>query len=209
MRLFFDTNNLLDLIDERRTGHESAKLLEKHLETHNVSCLCAWHNLASIDYAGGQSIRSRKNPPSFGRTPQHLRTPIGGNHRIKNCLSIPFLGLRRRPSDRSRRCGTSGIHSDKQPQGLFSQPNPMQIEKSERCQQQPSHHPLQGLQALGKGEDGKVALAILISTKINITAQWLADKLEMGHICSVSQLIKIGKTDLKVRKLQKNLRSQS
>ena len=62
-----------------------------------------------------------------------------------------------------------------------------------------------GLQALRKGDDRKVALAILIRTKTNVTNQWVADKLEMGHTGSVSRLIKIGKTDSKVRKHQKNL----
>ena len=56
MRLFFDTNILLDLIDERRAGHQSAKGLEKHLETHNVSCLCASHSLSIIDYVGGKAF---------------------------------------------------------------------------------------------------------------------------------------------------------
>ena len=78
MRLFFDTNILLDLIDERRTGHQSAKRLEKHLETHNVSCLCAWHSLAIIDYVGGKA---------FGR--QEIHQVLEG---LLNTFELPSVG---------------------------------------------------------------------------------------------------------------------
>jgi hypothetical protein len=63
----------------------------------------------------------------------------------------------------------------------------------------------QGLQTLKKGDDRKVALAILIRKQTNVTNQWVTEHLKMGHSGSVSRLIRHGKTDPKITKQQKNL----
>ena len=78
MRLFFDTNILLDLIDQRRVGHQLARDLEKPIEAHNVSCLLAWHSLSIIDYVGGRA---------FGREQIHL--VLKG---LLDTFSIPPVG---------------------------------------------------------------------------------------------------------------------
>ena len=51
-RIFLDTNVLLDLIDEKRSGHEEALRLESLIEKKSLRGLLSWHSLSLIEYVG-------------------------------------------------------------------------------------------------------------------------------------------------------------
>ena len=50
MRIFWDTNILLDLVDPDRPDHPYAKTLLKWSASRPVTHLCAWHTLSILDY---------------------------------------------------------------------------------------------------------------------------------------------------------------
>lgn len=52
MRVFFDTNILLDQIDEKRKGHQDILKLEECLKQQQAVILCAWHSLSIVEYVG-------------------------------------------------------------------------------------------------------------------------------------------------------------
>lgn len=52
IRLFLDTNVILDLIISDRAGHQSALALEQYANTHPCKLSCAWHSLSIIEYIG-------------------------------------------------------------------------------------------------------------------------------------------------------------
>jgi len=52
MRVFFDTNILLDQLDHRRTGYTVMLELEPLLSQKGIQPMCAWHSLSIIEYIG-------------------------------------------------------------------------------------------------------------------------------------------------------------
>lgn len=42
------------MLDRRRAGHATAQRLEEAIEEDQAVCLCAWHTLSIIEYAGGK-----------------------------------------------------------------------------------------------------------------------------------------------------------
>lgn len=58
IRLFLDTNVILDLIISDRTGHQSALALEQYANTHPCKLSCAWHSLSIIEYIGRKRFGS-------------------------------------------------------------------------------------------------------------------------------------------------------
>ena len=54
IRVFMDANIVLDLLDDHRPGHSAALRLEVFLEANHATCLCAWHTLSIIEYAGAK-----------------------------------------------------------------------------------------------------------------------------------------------------------
>ncbi len=78
IRLFLDTNIILDLIISERAGHQSALALEEYADAHPCRLACAWHSLSIIEYI------ARKK---FGTEATHIL--------IKNLLNtfmIPSTG---------------------------------------------------------------------------------------------------------------------
>ncbi len=58
IRLFLDTNVILDLIISDRAGHQSALALEQYAKTHPCKLSCAWHSLFIIEYIGRKRFGS-------------------------------------------------------------------------------------------------------------------------------------------------------
>lgn len=58
IRLFLDTNVILDLIISDRPGHHSALALEQFANTHPCKLSCAWHSLSIIEYIGRKRFGS-------------------------------------------------------------------------------------------------------------------------------------------------------
>lgn len=58
IRLFLDTNVILDLIISDRAGHQSALALEHYANTHPCKLSCAWHSLSIIEYIGRKRFGS-------------------------------------------------------------------------------------------------------------------------------------------------------
>ncbi len=58
IRLFLDTNVILDLIISDRDGHQSALALENFANTHPCKLTCAWHSLSIIEYIGRKRFGS-------------------------------------------------------------------------------------------------------------------------------------------------------
>jgi len=58
IRLFLDTNVILDLIISDRDGHQSALDLENFANTHPCKLSCAWHSLSIIEYIGRKRFGS-------------------------------------------------------------------------------------------------------------------------------------------------------
>lgn len=58
IRLFLDTNVILDLIISDRAGHHSALALEQYANTHPCKLFCAWHSLSIIEYIGRKRFGS-------------------------------------------------------------------------------------------------------------------------------------------------------
>ncbi len=52
IRLFLDTNAILDLFISERAGHRSALALEQYASTHPCRLAYAWHSLSIIEYIG-------------------------------------------------------------------------------------------------------------------------------------------------------------
>lgn len=51
-KIFWDTNVLLDLLDNKRPAHTQAKELKEFLKQTSSQCLCAWHSLSVLEYVG-------------------------------------------------------------------------------------------------------------------------------------------------------------
>jgi predicted nucleic acid-binding protein len=58
IRLFLDTNVILDLIISDRDGHPSALALESFANTHPCKLSCAWHSLSIIESIGRKRFGS-------------------------------------------------------------------------------------------------------------------------------------------------------
>ena len=59
MRLFFDTNVIIDEINPRRDGHQVVLDLEQILEgsyADTAQLICAWHSLSIIEYIGAKTL---------------------------------------------------------------------------------------------------------------------------------------------------------
>jgi predicted nucleic acid-binding protein len=54
IRIFFDTNVMIDQLDSTRRGHHAATLLEGAIEQSGAQFLCAWHSLSIIEYVGAK-----------------------------------------------------------------------------------------------------------------------------------------------------------
>jgi predicted nucleic acid-binding protein len=50
MRIFWDTNVIIDLVDRDRPDHMQANALLRWSATKPVAHLCAWHTLSILDY---------------------------------------------------------------------------------------------------------------------------------------------------------------
>ena len=80
MRVFFDTNILLDQIDDKREGHESILELEQHLKDRKTVILCSWHSLSIIEFVGAKV---------FGK--KEIHTALC--HLLHDCI-VPETGSR-------------------------------------------------------------------------------------------------------------------
>ena len=58
IRLFLDTNVILDLIISDRDGHQSALALENFAIGHPCKLSCAWHSLSIIESIGSKRFGS-------------------------------------------------------------------------------------------------------------------------------------------------------
>lgn len=56
MRVFWDVNVLLDLVDRDRPDHADAKTLLRWSASRSVIHLCAWHTLSILDYVCGRKF---------------------------------------------------------------------------------------------------------------------------------------------------------
>ena len=56
MRVFFDTNIVLDQLDERREGHADIVELEGFLSRHKAVVLCSWHTLSIVEFVGAKAF---------------------------------------------------------------------------------------------------------------------------------------------------------
>jgi len=50
MRLFLDTNVIMDQLDPRRVGHAASMLLEEKIDLYGAETLCSWHTLSILEY---------------------------------------------------------------------------------------------------------------------------------------------------------------
>ncbi len=80
MRVFFDTNILLDQLDDKREGHESILVLEQHLKGRKAVILCSWHSLSIIEFVGAKV---------FGK--KEIHTAL--RHLLHDCI-VPETGSR-------------------------------------------------------------------------------------------------------------------
>lgn len=56
MRVFFDTNIVLDQIDDQRDGHPDVLELEENLNRHKAVVLCSWHTLSIVEFVGAKAF---------------------------------------------------------------------------------------------------------------------------------------------------------
>jgi predicted nucleic acid-binding protein len=56
MRVFWDVNVLLDLVDRDRPDHSDAEALLRWSASRPVMHLCAWHTLSILDYVCGRKF---------------------------------------------------------------------------------------------------------------------------------------------------------
>lgn len=54
MRVFFDTNIILDQLDDKRSGHQDILELEKNLKLIKSTILCSWHSLSIVEFVGAK-----------------------------------------------------------------------------------------------------------------------------------------------------------
>ncbi|MFM7179890.1 MAG: type II toxin-antitoxin system VapC family toxin [Verrucomicrobiales bacterium] len=80
MRVFFDTNIVLDQLDDRRDGHAGVVELEKCLNRHKAVVICSWHTLSIVEFVGAKA---------FGKTQIHSAL----RHLLKEYL-VPETGSR-------------------------------------------------------------------------------------------------------------------
>jgi predicted nucleic acid-binding protein len=80
MRVFFDTNILLDQLDDRRQGHRDILELEECLRNRKAVVLCSWHSLSIVEFVGAKV---------FGKNEIH--TAI--RHLLHDCI-VPETGSR-------------------------------------------------------------------------------------------------------------------
>ncbi len=80
MRVFFDTNIVLDQLDERREGHADIVELERYLPRHKVIVLISWHTLSIVEFVGAKA---------FGKEQIHAAL----RHLLHECV-VPETGSR-------------------------------------------------------------------------------------------------------------------
>ena len=80
MRVFVDTNILLDQVDDQRDGHPDILELEECLREHEATILCSWHSLSIVEYVGAKV---------FGKKEIHAAL----RHLLHDCI-VPETGTR-------------------------------------------------------------------------------------------------------------------
>lgn len=80
MWVFFDTNILLDQLDDQREGHEDILELEACLKKQKAVILCSWHSLSIVEFVGAKV---------FGKKEIHVAL----RHLLRDCI-IPETGSR-------------------------------------------------------------------------------------------------------------------
>jgi predicted nucleic acid-binding protein len=80
MRVFFDTNILLDELDDQRERHRDIIELEKCLKAQEAVILCSWHSLSIIEFVGAKV---------FGKKEIHAAL----RHLLHTCV-VPETGSR-------------------------------------------------------------------------------------------------------------------
>jgi len=80
MRVFFDTNILLDQLDDQREGHPDILMLEKYLKKRKAVILCSWHSISIVEFVGAKV---------FGR--KQIHTAL--RHLLHDCI-VPETGSR-------------------------------------------------------------------------------------------------------------------
>jgi len=80
MRVFFDTNILLDQLDDRRKGHPDILELEECLRERKATILCSWHSLSTVEFVGAKV---------FGKKEIHAAL----RHLLHDCI-VPETGSR-------------------------------------------------------------------------------------------------------------------
>lgn len=78
IRVFFDTNILLDQLDDQREGHQAVLELEECLKVRKATVLCSWHSLSIIEFVGAKV---------FGRKAIHAAL----RHLLRDCI-VPETG---------------------------------------------------------------------------------------------------------------------
>lgn len=80
MRIFFDTNILLDQLDDQRISHPDILELEECLKKRKAVILCSWHSLSIVEFVGAKV---------FGKKEIHAAL----RHLLHGCI-VPETGSR-------------------------------------------------------------------------------------------------------------------
>ena len=87
IRVFFDTNIMIDQLDTSRRGHQSVVLLEQSMEKAAAQPLCAWHSLSIIEYVGAKSFAKEDLYTLLRNIVENYLIPPSGSQQAKDAFS--------------------------------------------------------------------------------------------------------------------------
>ncbi len=86
MRVFWDTNILLDLVDRDRPDHPYANALLRWSGSKPVANLCAWHSLSILDYLVCKKFGRKDTNEILREILQVFAIPSTGTQEAKDAL---------------------------------------------------------------------------------------------------------------------------
>ena len=86
-RIFFDTNIILDQLDDSRKGHEDVKVLECVMGQVGAQALCAWHSLSIVEYIGKKVFPEEILSQVLHGIVEHFTIPKTGTEEAKQAFS--------------------------------------------------------------------------------------------------------------------------
>lgn len=87
MRVFFDTNIVLDQLDDHRAGHADLLELEIRLNQHKAVVLCSWHTLSIVEYVGAKTFGTTQIHKALRRLLHEYIVPETGSRHALEAFS--------------------------------------------------------------------------------------------------------------------------